>query len=96
MKDPAPEGISSGTPYRVTRPDGEQPVSAADFVGDTTVLIHHAGHHVHIDGVGRLDPYGTGVHFHQRDPDHSDRDVRIWHIRPLPDHQLIAQHIASL
>lgn len=96
MKHTTPDGISSGVPYRVTRADGEPPASATDFVGDATVLLHRADHHLHIDGVGRLDPYGTGVHFHQQDPHHAGRDERIWHIRSLPDHQMIAEHVAAL
>lgn len=90
------DGISSGTQYRVTRTDGELPLSVADFVGDAAFLIHQAGQHLHIDGVGRLDPAGTGVHFHQKDPDHDGRDVRIWHIRSLPDHQTVAEHVAAI
>jgi hypothetical protein len=96
MTSPTLEAISSGTRYRVTRTDGHLPESAADFVGDTAFLIHQADQNLHIDGVGQLDPCGTGVHFFQKDPAHEGRDVRIWHIRPLPDNQVIAKHIAAI
>lgn len=96
MTHPTLDGISSGTHYRVTRTDGQLPDSAADFVGDNGFLIHLEDQNLQIDGVGQLDPSGTGVHFHQKDPGHDGRDVRIWHIRPLPDHQMIAEHITSI
>lgn len=96
MTSPTLDGISSGTHYRVTRTDGELPASAADFVGEAAFLIHRADQNLLIDGVGRLDSGGTGVHFYQKDPGHEGRDVRIWHLRSLPDHQMIAEHVASI
>lgn len=90
------DGISSGTRYCVTRTDGQLPGGAADFIGDATFLIHQGEQNTQIEGVGELDPHGTGVHFYQKDPAHEGRDVRIWHIRPLPDNQLVAEHLASI
>ena len=90
------DGISSGTHYSVTRVDGRLPDSAADFLGETSFLIHQDEQHLQIDGIGQPDTHGTGVHFYQKDPGHEGRDVRIWHLRSLPDLQLIAEHIASI
>lgn len=89
------QGISSGTHYRVTRADGGLPESVADFVGAAHFLIHQAEQNLRIEGVGHLDPRGAGVHFHEKDPDHEGRDVRVWHIRVLPDDRMIAEHIST-
>lgn len=95
MTRPTLDGISSGTPYRVTRTDGQRPTSAADFVGERAFLIHQADRSVLIDGVGRPDTYGTGVQFSETDLTEEGRDARRWHLRSLPDQQLIAQRVAS-
>ncbi|WP_353651315.1 hypothetical protein ABLG96_10755 [Nakamurella sp. A5-74] len=90
------DGISSGSQYRVTRVDGRLPDAVDDFVGPATLLIHHADQHLQIHGAGQLDPSGSGVHFYQKDSDHEGRDVRIWQIRQLGDHQMIAEHLSGI
>lgn len=89
------DGISSGSQYRVTLVDGRHPDAVSDFVGAATLLIHHAGQHLQINGEGQLDPSGSGVHFYQKDADHESRDVRIWQIRQLGDNQMIAEHLSG-
>ena len=89
-------GISSGLRYPVAHPDGRPAATAADFIGETAFLIRHADQSMLIEGVGHSDTCGTGVYFHQKDPTHDGRDVRIWHLRSLPDGQLIAEHVAAI
>ncbi|MCU1500088.1 MAG: hypothetical protein JWM47_4041 [Acidimicrobiales bacterium] len=88
--------ISSGTPYRVTRTDGQPAMTAADFLGNGSFLIHLNDQHARIGGVGALDAVGTGVRFYEKDFDHEGRDVRIWHIRAMPDQQIVAEHEAAI
>jgi hypothetical protein len=88
--------IASGTPYLVSRDDGLPPVSAAEFLDADAFVIDLHGHQTRIGGVGVPDETGTGVRFYQKDFEHAGRDVRVWHIRALPDRQVIAQHEAAI
>jgi hypothetical protein len=96
MTHRALDGIPSGIHGRVTHTDGRRPRSAAEFVGDTAFVIHLQDRNLHVEGVGQLDEVGTGVHFRQRDPVDLRRELHLWHLRSLPDQQLIAEPIASV
>ncbi len=88
--------ITSGTPYLVTRTDGRPAATTSEFLGAGAFMIHSQDQHARIGGVGALDAYGTGVRFYEKDSHHDGRDVRVWHIWALPDHQFVAEHVAAI
>ena len=96
MTDVYLEPIASGTPYRVTHTDGQPPLAVTEFLGTHAFLIHQNRQHALVTGVGSLDAVGTGVRFYQKDPTHEGRDVRVWHLRALPDNMCVAEHQAAI
>lgn len=96
VTDVATLSISSGVPYGVSRPDGTVPRGVADFLGDSSFRIHQRDRHSLVTGTGALDDAGTGVRFYQKDHAHDGRDVRVWHLRPVPDGGFTAEHEAAI
>ena len=96
MTDIYLDPIASGTPYLVTRTDGQPPSTVREFLGAHSFLIHQDRQHSLVTGVGSPDAIGTGVRFYQKDPTHDGRDIRIWHLRALPDNRCVAEHEAAI
>ena len=99
MADPhsttANDPVISGVPFPVTRPDGTAVQTVAEFVGDTTFLVHEAVRQREVSGTGVLDVSATSVRFYQKDPQHEFRDVRVWRLEAGGD-GFTARHDAAI
>ncbi len=99
MADPhtttANDPVVSGVPYPVTRLDGTPARTVAEFVGDTTFLVHEAARQREVSGTGVLDVAATSVRFYQKDPQHEFRDVRVWRLE-AGDGGFVARHDAAI
>ena len=74
-----PDPLASGKPYPVVDVEGAAPRSLGQFAGETEFGIEHGG------AVSWIKGFGTGqrggIRFHEKDVDHSGKDVRVWVVR---------------
>lgn len=74
----APDPVSSGRPYQVSTTAAGAPDGLTQFIGAASFTIDNNGAESIVCGSGVAD--GTGVRFHEKDVEHSGKDVRTWHI----------------
>jgi hypothetical protein len=92
MSFTTPIAVPSGMPIRVLEVDGHQPNELQDFVGDVSFVVA-LDQAVLVHGAGRVD--GQTVRFHEKDVDHSGKDIRVWEVRAGDDGQFVAEHAAQ-
>lgn len=88
----APDPVSSGCPYKISRNGAGTPKDLQHFVGDTSFTIENDGVESVVRGTGAAD--GTGVRFQQKDVEHSGKDVRTWDITEHPVGHFLATPVA--
>lgn len=85
--------IASGKPYPINDVGDRVPSQLDDFVGETAFTLH-LGDGVHrVCGVGA--PEGDVVRFHEKDRDHTTKDVRVWQISRDGEDRFIAASTAA-
>ena len=89
----APEPVASGRPYRVIDVAGATPRSLSQFAGEARFGIERGGTVSWIKGFG-TDTDGC-VRFHEKDLDHSGKDVRVWLIRHNDAGQFTAETVSA-
>jgi hypothetical protein len=84
--------IASGRPYPVSAVEDRTPSEISEFVGEIafTLQLDDVVHRV--CGIGRLD--GDSVRFHEKDLDHTTKDVRVWEISRSGDRFVAASAAA--
>ena len=88
----APDATASGKPYPVTDVGGSPPRSLEQFVGECEFGIDRDGRSSRVKGVGA--PGDDVVRFHEKDLDHSGKDVRVWAVRPAGEGRFTAETIS--
>jgi hypothetical protein len=78
----APDPVSSGRPYQIVRSSVGLPDQLDQLTGEVSFTIDMDGAEVVVRGQGALD--GAGVRFHEKDVEHSGKDVRTWLITQAP------------
>jgi hypothetical protein len=84
--------VPSGMSVRVLEVDGHQPNELQDFAGEVSFVVD-LDPPVLVHGRGRVD--GPTVRFHEKDMDHTGKDIRVWTIRPEHDGHFVAEHAAQ-
>lgn len=74
----SPDPVASGKPYAIHDVAEKPPTSLADFVGETAFTLRTSGGVQRVSGVGSTD--GDSVRFHEKDIEHTTKDVRVWRI----------------
>ena len=92
MSFTTPNTVPSGMSVRVLDVDGHQPHQLQDFLREVSFVID-LDPPVLVHGVGRVD--GQTVRFHEKDVDHSGKDIRVWEVRAEDDGRFVAQHAAQ-
>jgi hypothetical protein len=92
MSFTTPTTVPSGMSVRVLEVDGHQPADLQDFVGDRSFVLG-LNPPVLVHGTGRIE--GRAVRFHQKDVDHSGKDIRVWEVRAEHDGHFVAEHAAQ-
>ena len=92
MSFTTPIAVPSGMSVRVLEVDGHQPNELQDFVGDVSFVVA-LDPPVLVRGAGRVD--GQTVRFHEKDVDHSGKDIRVWGVRAGDRSQFVAEHAAQ-
>jgi hypothetical protein len=77
---------------RVLEVDGHQPNELQDFACDVSFVVG-LDPPVLVHGTGRID--GQTVRFHEKDMDHSGKDIRVWEVRAGDDGQFVAENAAQ-
>jgi hypothetical protein len=85
-----PTPIVSGRVYTVVEVSGRPAAHLDDFTGTTSFVLEGDGESHVIPGVGATTT--DGVRFHQKDPEHHGKDVRIWNVTEAPEGAFVAQH----
>jgi hypothetical protein len=75
--------IASGRPYPISAVADRAPSEMSEFVGETVFTLQLGEDVRRVCGVGRTD--GDGVRFHEKDVEHTTKDVRVWEIRRSGD-----------
>ena len=83
--------MASGRPHLIIEVADREPLSLADFVGDTTFIVVDDIRVARIEGIGIQD--SDGVRFSQRDG--RGRDLRCWYITGSLDEQFEASPISK-
>jgi hypothetical protein len=92
MSFTTPTTVPSGMSIRVLEVDGHQPNELQDFAGDVSFVVG-LDPPVLVHGTGRVD--GQTVRFHEKDVDHSGKDIRVWEVRAEEDGHFVAEHVAQ-
>ena len=87
-----PDSLGSGRPYAVVDVAGEVPVSLDQFLREADFGIERDGMVCRIRGVGA--DRGGKVRFHEKDVEHSGKDVRVWSVRREADGQFLAEALS--
>ena len=88
----APDSTASGRPYAVTDVGGNAPQSLEQFVGECEFGIDRDASASRVKGVGVAGD--DVVRFHEKDLDHSGKDVRVWAVRQVGDGQFTAEALS--
>jgi hypothetical protein len=89
----APDPVSSGRPYQIVGSSVGIPDDLNRFVGEASFTIDNDGAALVVCGLGAAD--GTGVRFHEKDVEHSGKDVRAWLITEDPAGSFVATAMAA-
>lgn len=89
----APDPVSSGRPHKVLSVGGAEPSALDQFVGEVGFTIGKDGGEFHIRGLGHVDE--SGVRFHEKDLEHSGKDVRTWQVSQEAAGEFIAVPTSS-
>lgn len=89
----APDPVSSGRPYKVSGTAGGVLENLKQVIGDASFTIDKDGVESVVCGSGVADE--TGVRFHEKDVEHSGKDVRTWHIVEHSAGQFLATPLAT-
>jgi hypothetical protein len=92
MSFTTPNTVPSGMSVRVLEVGGHQPDELRDFAGDVSFLVG-LDPPVFVHGTGRVD--GQTVRFHEKDVEHSGKDIRVWEVRGEGDGHFVAEHAAQ-
>lgn len=92
MSFTTPIAVPSGMSARVLEVDGHQPGELRDFAGDVSFVVG-LDPPVLVNGTGRVD--GQTVRFHEKDVEHSGKDIRVWEVRAEDDGHFVAEHAAQ-
>jgi hypothetical protein len=92
MSFTTPTTVPSGMSVRVLEVDGHPPNELQDFAGEVSFVVG-LDPPVLVHGTGRVD--GPTVRFHEKDVDHSGKDIRVWAVRPERDGHFVAEHAAQ-
>lgn len=92
MSFTTPGAVPSGMAVRVITVDGHPPDDLRDFVGDASFVVD-LDPLLLVQGTGRVD--GTTVRFHEKDVDHSGKDIRVWQVRASGNGEFLAEHAAQ-
>jgi hypothetical protein len=92
MSFTTPTTVPSGMSVRVLEVDGHQAHKLQDFVGDVSFVVD-LDPPVLVHGTGRVED--QTVRFHEKDVDHSGKDIRVWGVRAGHDGQFVAEHAAQ-
>lgn len=89
----APDPVSSGRPYKILSPAVGAPDDLNRFIGEASFTIDKDGAAAVVRGSGAVDE--TGVRFHEKDVEHSGKDVRTWRIAEDPAGGFVATPVAT-
>jgi hypothetical protein len=92
MSFTTPTTVPSAMSVRVLEVDGHEPTELQEFAGEVSFVIA-LDPPVLVRGTGRVD--GPTVRFHEKDVDHSGKDIRVWAVRPGDDGHFVAEHAAQ-
>ena len=92
MSFTTPITVPSGMSVLVLEVDGHQPNELQDFAGEVSFVVD-LDPPVLVHGTGRVD--GPTLRFHEKDMDHTGKDIRVWAIRPEHDGHFVAEHTAQ-
>jgi hypothetical protein len=77
---------------RVLEVDGHQPHKLQDFAGEVSFVVG-LDPPVLVHGMGRID--GDNVRFHEKDVEHTGKDIRVWEVRAEGVDHFVAEHAAQ-
>lgn len=86
--------IVSGRPYTVVEVSGRPATHLDEFVGATSFIVEGDGTPHLVPGIGAVTD--TSVRFHQKDPEHHGKDVRIWIVSQNAEGGFSAEHVAAI
>ena len=92
MSFTTPIAVPSGMSARVLEVDGHEPNKLQDFACDVSFVVG-LDPPVLVHGTGRID--GQIVRFHEKDVEHTGKDIRVWEVRAGDDGQFVAEHAAQ-
>ena len=87
-----PDALGSGRPYPVVDVAGKVPVSLDQFAGEADFGIERDGTVCRIKGIGA--DHDGRVRFHEKDVEHSGKDVRVWSVRRAADGRFLAETLS--
>ena len=88
----APDPVSSGRPCRIVGKAAGTPHDLNHFIGEASFTIDSDGARVVVCGLRAAD--GAGVHFYEKDVEHSGKDVRAW-LTEYPAGSFVARPTAT-
>lgn len=92
MSFTTPTTVPSGMSVRVLEVDCHPPHKLEDFACEVSFVVA-LDPPVLVHGTGRVD--GQTVRFHEKDVDHSGKDIRVWEVRAEDDGHFVAEHAAQ-
>ena len=92
MSFTTPTAVPSGMSVRVLEVDGHEPNKLQDFACDVSFVVG-LDPPVLVHGTGRID--GQIVRFHEKDVEHTGKDIRVWEVRAEGAGRFVAEHAAQ-
>jgi len=79
-------------PMKIHSVDGHEPQALHDFEGDAEFLLEGEPAYT-VRGTGRVT--GDSVRFHEKDVEHSGKDIRTWRVQRRGDGDYVAEQAAA-
>ena len=92
MSFTTPSPVPSGMSMPVLEVEGHTPEHLQEFAGDVSFVVD-LDPPLRVQGAGRVD--GQTVRFHEKDLDHSGKDIRVWEVRDEGSGRFVAEHAAQ-